>query len=66
MTKGTAGKWLKTVTNTKGDYNLEAYHEFAQVYDLFMDNIPYRGGAKGILGLLKEYRICEGTVLDLG
>ena len=45
---------------------MEAYTSFAQVYDLFMDNVPYEEWSQYIIGLLKEYGICEGTVLDLG
>ena len=45
---------------------MEAYTSFAQVYDLFMDNVPYEEWSQYIIGLLKEYGICDGTVLDLG
>ena len=45
---------------------MEAYTSFAQVYDLFMDNVPYEEWSQYIIGLLKEYGICEGTVIDLG
>ena len=45
---------------------MEAYTSFAQVYDLFMDNVPYEEWSRYIIGLLKEYGICDGTVLDLG
>ena len=59
-------RWYLPVTAIKGDYNLEAYTSFAQVYDLFMDNVPYEEWSRYIIGLLKEYGICDGTVLDLG
>ena len=45
---------------------MEAYTSFAQVYDLFMDNVPYEEWSRYIIGLLEEYGICDGTVLDLG
>lgn len=45
---------------------MDAYTSFASVYDTFMDNIPYEEWAEYLIGLLKEYGICEGLVLDLG
>lgn len=45
---------------------MEAYSSFAQVYDLFMDNVPYEEWCEYICGLLKEYRVRDGLVLDLG
>lgn len=45
---------------------MEAYSSFAQVYDLFMDNVPYGEWAGYIMGLLEEYGIRDGLVLDLG
>ena len=45
---------------------MEAYTGFAEVYDLFMDNVPYEQWAKYITGLLREYGIEDGLVLDLG
>lgn len=45
---------------------MEAYSSFARVYDLFMDNVPYGEWAGYIMGLLEEYRIRDGLVLDLG
>ncbi len=44
----------------------EAYSSFAKVYDLFMDNVPYEEWCTYIVGLLKEYGIEDGVVLDLG
>ena len=43
-----------------------AYTSFASVYDAFMDNIPYEEWAEYLVGLLTEYGICDGLVLDLG
>lgn len=45
---------------------MEAYTSFASVYDTFMDNVPYREWAEYIHGLLCNYGIREGIVLDLG
>lgn len=45
---------------------MEAYSGFAEIYDLFMDNIPYEDWAQYLTGLLKEYGIRDGLVLDLG
>ena len=45
---------------------MEAYTGFAQVYDEFMDNIPYKEWNKYLLELLKENGLSEGILLDLG
>lgn len=45
---------------------MEAYTSFAQVYDIFMDNVPYQEWAEGIIKQLKKYKIEDGLVLDLG
>lgn len=45
---------------------MEAYTGFAQVYDEFMDNIPYEEWGAYLLGLLKEYGVKDGLVLDMG
>lgn len=45
---------------------MEAYSSFAGVYDLFMDNVPYEEWCEYITGLLREYGIRDGLVLDLG
>ena len=44
----------------------ESYESFAGVYDLFMDNIPYRAWCDYVTSLLKEYGVEDGLVLDLG
>ena len=46
--------------------NLEAYSSFAQVYDMFMDNVPYEEWSRYLISLLKEYGIEDGLVADLG
>lgn len=45
---------------------MEAYTSFAHVYDTFMDNIPYEEWAEYLTGLLREYGVCDGLLLDLG
>lgn len=45
---------------------MEAYSEFARVYDLFMDNIPYEQWSDYLVSLLKKYGVEEGLVLDMG
>ena len=45
---------------------MHAYTRFARVYDMFMDNVPYEEWCDYITGLLKEYGISNGLVLDLG
>lgn len=45
---------------------MEAYTSFAQVYDLFMDNIPYEEWCDYVTGILQDYGIRDGLVLDLG
>lgn len=45
---------------------MEAYSGFAEVYDLFMDNVPYEEWNTYLTGLLEEYGVSEGLVLELG
>nr|WP_296007713.1 class I SAM-dependent methyltransferase [uncultured Blautia sp.] len=45
---------------------MSSYESFARVYDLFMDNIPYEQWCEYLAGLLKEYGITDGLVLELG
>ena len=45
---------------------MEAYTGFAQVYELFMDNVPYEAWSRFLAGLLKEYGAAGGIVLELG
>ena len=44
----------------------EAYENFARVYDLFMDNIDYPAWCRYLTGLLREYQVTDGLVLELG
>lgn len=45
---------------------MQAYSGFAKVYDLFMDNVPYEEWSRYLVGLLQEYGVDSGIVLDLG
>ena len=45
---------------------MEAYGEFARVYDIFMDNVDYEDWASYLTESLKEYGISDGLVLELG
>jgi 2-polyprenyl-3-methyl-5-hydroxy-6-metoxy-1,4-benzoquinol methylase len=45
---------------------MNAYADFAQVYDLFMDNVPYKAWCAYICAVLREHKIMDGPVLDLG
>lgn len=45
---------------------MDAYTSFAQVYDLFMDNVPYEKWSKYIINKLRENKIDSGYVVDLG
>lgn len=45
---------------------MEVYSVFAEIYDRFMDNIPYEEWGGCITGMLKEYGIHSGLVCELG
>lgn len=45
---------------------MDVYTSFAQVYDLFMDNVPYEEWCDYICERLKEHGITDGPVLDVG
>lgn len=45
---------------------MEAYTSFAEVYDQFMDNVPYQEWADFLQEILQEEGVCDGLVLDLG
>ncbi len=45
---------------------MQAYTGFAQVYDKFMDNIPYGEWANYLTGLLQENGVKDGLLLELG
>lgn len=48
------------------EVQMEAYSGFAEVYDLFMDNVPYEAWSQYLIQILKKYGIEDGLVLDLG
>lgn len=50
----------------RGGTEMEAYTGFAEVYDLFMDNVPYEQWSHYLISLLWEYGVSEGLVLELG
>lgn len=50
----------------KGREAMQAYTGFAQVYDLFMDNVPYEQWSRYLISLLNEYHVSEGLILELG
>lgn len=45
---------------------MEAYSEFARIYDEFMDDVPYDEWGIYLHGLLRDYGVDDGLVLDLG
>ena len=45
---------------------MDAYTGFAEVYDLFMDQVPYEKWIGRIIQILSTYGIRDGLVLDLG
>jgi ubiquinone/menaquinone biosynthesis C-methylase UbiE len=45
---------------------MEAYTDFASVYDKFMDDTPYEKWCENIVSKLGEYEINDGLVLELG
>jgi len=45
---------------------MESYNSFALVYDMFMDNVDYEAWREYVKGLLCEYGVEDGLVLELG
>ncbi len=45
---------------------MESYKSFAEVYDLFMDNVPYDEWAKNVTRILEQYGIKDGLIAELG
>ncbi len=45
---------------------MEAYTDFADVYDTFMDETPYEEWCEFLVHILEKYKIPKGLVLDLG
>ncbi|EET58264.1 methyltransferase domain protein [Marvinbryantia formatexigens DSM 14469] len=48
------------------DNEVTAYSSFAEVYDLFMSEIPYEAWYECVTAVLEEAGICDGLVLELG
>lgn len=61
-----AGATRSELYKKEKEKKMEAYTNFAQVYDLFQDNIPYEEWADYLKSLLNEYGVKDGLVLDLG
>lgn len=45
---------------------MEAYTDFAVVYDIFMDQTPYEQWSERVQDIMRRFQIREGLVLDLG
>lgn len=45
---------------------MEAYTDFADVYDTFMDETPYEEWCEFLVQMLDKYQVPKGLVLDLG
>ncbi len=45
---------------------MEAYTDFALVYDTFMDQTPYEKWCQRLNGIIEEYGLGKGLVLELG
>lgn len=45
---------------------MEAYSGFASVYDIFMDNVPYKEWGEFIRQLLEKHGVSDGIVAELG
>lgn len=45
---------------------MDAYTGFAAVYDTFMDDIPYEEWCDYLTGLLQDFGVSDGLLLDLG
>ena len=45
---------------------MEAYTDFASVYDIFMDETPYKAWSANVQAALERHQIVKGLVLDLG
>ena len=45
---------------------MEAYTGFSEVYDIFMDNVPYEEWAEYIIKVLNKYGIADGIVCEMG
>ena len=48
------------------EYGMPAYQDFASVYDLFMEDVPYDAWCSCLTGMLQSEEIAEGLVCELG
>ena len=48
------------------ELGMRAYTGFANVYDKFMDNVPYDTWSQYLISLLKDYGVNDGLILELG
>ena len=49
-----------------GGIRLKAYSGFAEIYDIFMDNVPYEAWKDYLVQILEKFGITDGIILDLG
>ena len=45
---------------------MKAYSGFAEIYDIFMDNVPYEAWKDYLVQILEKFGITDGIILDLG
>ena len=43
-----------------------SYQTFASVYDMYMDNVPYKLWSQHIIDILKQHDISDGLICELG
>ena len=60
VTDALPGIWYESIEGVF--LNMEAYTSFARVYDIFMDNVPYKEWADYLGKILKEYGIESGWI----
>ena len=56
----------ETEDREKDGVEMEAYTGFAEVYDTFMDNVPYEEWSAYVVKVLQEQGITQGVVAELG
>ena len=45
---------------------MASYESFAQVYDIYMDNVPYCEWCRNLLTIMAKYQIPKGLMAELG
>lgn len=45
---------------------MASYESFAQVYDIYMDNVPYCEWCRNLLSIMEKYQIPKGLMAELG